>query len=71
MGLCFVPEAGMPNLRKNPFCTEFYRLFQSTDKKMIYGRIYGFFLTRLGYYAPLHFRDRGILRKKKQFFLRI
>ena len=34
-------------------------LFQSTDKKMIYGRIYGFFLTWFSYYpplTPLHFR---------------
>ena len=30
----------------------------STDKKIIYGRICGFFLTRFGYYpTPLHFRD--------------
>ena len=47
--------AGMPNLRKNPFSTTtgFYRLFQSTDKKMIYGRflIYGFVVTRFGYYC--------------------
>ena len=61
--------AGMPNQRKNPFSTDFYRLFQSTDKKMIYGRIYGFFLTRFGYYPkpPLHFRDGGIVRKNPIF----
>ena len=35
------------------FLSFFYRLFESTDKQMIYGRIYGFFLTR------------GILRKKR------
>ena len=34
---------GMPNLRKNPFSMDCYHLFQSTDKQMIYGRIYGFF----------------------------
>ena len=44
---------------KNPFSTDFYHLF----KKIIYGWIYGFFLTRLGYYpfppppTPLHFQD--------------
>ena len=38
---------GMPNLRKNPFSMDFYHLFQSTDKQMIYGRIYGFFLNPL------------------------
>ena len=35
---------------------------------MIYGRIYGFFLTRFGYYYSLHFRDCGILRGRKRFF---
>ena len=39
--------SGMPNVRKNPFSTDFYHLFQSTDKQMIYGRIYGFFLNPL------------------------
>ena len=38
---------GMPNLRENPFSMDFYHLFQSTDKQMIYGRIYGFFLNPL------------------------
>ena len=38
---------GMPNLRKNPFSTDLYHLFQSTDKQMIYWRIYGFFLNPL------------------------
>ena len=38
---------GMPNLRKNPFSMDCYQLFQSTDKQMIYGRIYGFFLNPL------------------------
>ena len=28
------------------FSTQFYHLFQSTDKNMIYGRIYGFVLLR-------------------------
>ena len=37
----------MPNLRENPFSTDLYHLFQSTDKQMIYGRIYGFFLNPL------------------------
>ena len=36
----------------NAFSTNLYHLFQSTDKKIISGRIYGFFLTRLGYYPP-------------------
>ena len=26
-------DTGIPNLRKNPFSTDFYHLFQSTDKK--------------------------------------
>ena len=39
------PLPGMPNLRKNPFSTNCYHLFQSTDKQMIYGRIYGVFLN--------------------------
>ena len=52
--------AGMLNLRKNLFSTDFDCLFQSTEFFCIYGRIYGFFLTRFGYYPPpLHFRDRG------------
>ena len=38
---------GMPNLPKNPISVDFYHLFQSTDKQMIYGRIYGFFLNPL------------------------
>ena len=45
-------NAGMPNLRKNLFSTDFYRLFQSMDKEIIYGRIYGFLLTRFGHYPP-------------------
>ena len=43
---------GMPNLRKNAFSTDFDHLFQPTDKKIIYGRIYGLFVTRVGYYPP-------------------
>ena len=38
---------GMPNLRKIPFSTDLYHLFQSTEKQMIYWRIYGFFLNPL------------------------
>ena len=38
---------GMPNQRKNTFSMDCYHLFQSTDKQMIYGRIYGFFLNPL------------------------
>ena len=38
---------GMPNLRRNPFSMDLYHLFQSTDKQMMYGRIYGFFLNPL------------------------
>ena len=34
---------GMHNLRKHPFSMDCYHLFQSTDKQMIYGRIYRFF----------------------------
>ena len=49
---CSTGNAGMPNLRKNPFSRDFYRLFQSTGEKKIYGRIYGFFLTRFIYYPP-------------------
>ena len=53
---CFLSKpshmSGMPNLRKNPFSTDFYRLFESTEKTLIYGRIYRFFLTLLGYYPP-------------------
>ena len=48
-------NAGMPNLRKNLFSTDFYRLFQSMDKEIIYGRIYGFLLTRFGHYPPSPF----------------
>ena len=51
-GITYQRFTGMPNLRKNPFSTRFYHLFRSTDKKMIYGRIYRFFLTRFGYYPP-------------------
>ena len=39
-------------------------------QKLIFGRIYGFFLTRFGYYPPpppLHFRVRGFYEKKKIF----
>ena len=50
----YIASSGMPNLRKNPFSTDFYRLLQSTDQNNIYGRIYGF-------------RDRGILREKNRF----
>ena len=28
-----IASAGMPNLRKDPFSTDFDRLFQSTEKK--------------------------------------
>ena len=58
----------MPNLLKNPFSTDFYRLFQSTDKKMIYGRIYGFCLTWFGYCPPPHIalsRSRYSTRGKR------
>ena len=56
----------MPNVRTNPFSMDCYHLFQSTDKKMIYGQIYGFFLTRFGYYRPpplttLHFLSRLVV----------
>ena len=40
---------GMPNLRIFIAC-----LFQSTDKKKIYGRIYRFFLTWFGYYPRIY-----------------
>ena len=63
----------MPNLRKNRLSMDFYGLFQSTDKQMIYGRIYGFFLTRFGYYPlsprpPLHFRNSRYSTDKKTIF---
>ena len=58
----------MPNLRKNPFSTDFYRLFQSTDKTMIYGRICGFFLTRFGHYPPPHCTfEIAVFYGKKRF----
>ena len=34
----------------------FLSLVSVYGQKIIYGRIYGFFLTRFGYYTPLHFR---------------
>ena len=50
---------------ENLFCTDFYRLFQSTDQQIIYGRIYGFFLLGSATTPPpLDFGDRGILREK-------
>ena len=41
----------------------------SVYRKNIYARIYGFFLTRFGYYPRPHctFETRGILRTKKLF----
>ena len=59
---------------ENPFSTDFYHLFQSTDKKMIYnGRIYGFFVTRFGYNAPtpLHSRHWLFSTDKQMIFGRI
>ena len=47
---------GMPNLRKNPFCTDFQHLFQSTDKKLFYERIYGFFSCSVRLLPPDFFR---------------
>ena len=38
-------DAGMPNLRTNPFSTDSYHLFHSMDKNR-------FCLTRFGYYTP-------------------
>ena len=35
--------AGMPNLRKNPFSTDFYRLFQSTAKNRFMAESTDFF----------------------------
>ena len=35
VGVYIIP--GMPNVRKNPFSTDFYHLFQSTDKKIDLG----------------------------------
>ena len=37
-------HSGMPNLRKNPFSTDFYHLFQSTDKKLFMAESTDFFL---------------------------
>ena len=45
-------NTGMPNLRKIPFSTDCDHLFESTDKKVIYGRIYGCCRTRFGLYPP-------------------
>ena len=61
-------NAGMPNLRKNPFSTDFYRLFQSTDKQMIYGRIYGFFLTRGTEKKPIFGRIYGFFRTEFGYY---
>ena len=63
----YCASPGMPNLRKNPFYTDFLRLFLVYGHKIIYGRIYGFFLTWLGYYPPppTALSDRGIVRKKR------
>ena len=61
-------NAGMPNLRKNPFSTDLYCLFQSTDKTMIYGRIYGFFLLGPAT-TPPHCTSRSRYSTgKKRFF---
>ena len=38
-------DFGMPNLWKNPFSTNFYHIFKSMDKKLIFGWICGFLLT--------------------------
>ena len=56
---------------ENPFSTDFDHLFQSTDKFFIYGRIYGFFLTRFGLPPPRPhrtFETCGILCARKWTF---
>ena len=65
---------GMPNLRKNPFSTDFDDLLQSTDKKVIffYEQINDIWtnLRTLPYSVRLHctFETHGILRAPSELF---
>ena len=68
----FTRESGCPIYGKIRFLLIFIACFTLRTIFFIYGRIYGFVLTRFGYSTPLpppplHFRDCGILRKKKIF----
>ena len=55
-------SAGMPNILKNPFFTDLYHLFQSTDKQLLMDEFTDFFLLGSATTPPpppnpLHFRD--------------
>ena len=62
----------MPNLRENPLCTDFYGLFQSTDKNLFLAESTDFVLLGSATTRPPHCTfEIAVSTRKKKIFGRI